>query len=150
VTITNRSAPPGPGTITLTFSANMRFVRPVRHFISALCTLAEFTEEETDSIALVTTEILNNSIEHGSRGPQDEIGVTLEVTPKLFRCIVVDAGRGGDGFARSALGRSKQMPDLEEPRGRGLFLIRTNMDELDVTWSPESGTRILVSKQRKT
>ncbi len=127
----------------------MRFVRPVRHFINALCALAEYTEDETDAISLVTTEILNNSIEHGSRGPQDEIGVTLEVTSERFRCTVTDTGRGGDGFARSALGRSKVMPALEEPRGRGLFIIQTNMDELDVSWTPEGGTRIAVSKSRK-
>ncbi|NJN14377.1 MAG: ATP-binding protein [Planctomycetes bacterium] len=139
----------GQGPVTLNFTANMRYVRAVRHFISALCALAHYEEDETESIALVTTEILNNSIEHGSNNPQDEIGVTLEVTPQLFRCVVVDAGRGGDKFARDALVRAQKMPDLEEPRGRGLFLIRTYMDDVDVTWSTEGGTCIRVSKARQ-
>jgi len=140
----------GSGKVMLSFSANMRFVRPVRHFISALCNLAGYEEEETESIALVTTEILNNSIEHGSRDPQDLIGVELLVTGDTFRFEVTDPGRGGPAFASGALDRAAQMPDLEQPRGRGLFLILRYMDELDVSYDPQQGTRLLVSKTRST
>ncbi|MHC4339514.1 MAG: ATP-binding protein [Planctomycetota bacterium] len=134
------------GQVTLSFSANMRFVRPIRHFIGALCTLADYAEEETESISLVTTEILNNSIEHGSNGPQDEIDVTLLVTRSRFRFEVVDPGRGGKGFASTALNRASHMPELDEPRGRGLFLVRSYMDELQVSYDPDSGTKLMVTK----
>ena len=140
----------GSGKVMLSFSANMRFVRPVRHFISALCNLAGYEEEETESIALVTTEILNNSIEHGSRDPLDLIGVELLVTGETFRFEVTDSGRGGPAFASGALDRAAQMPDLEQPRGRGLFLILRYMDELDVRYDPQQGTRLTVSKTRST
>ncbi|MHC5051972.1 MAG: serine/threonine-protein kinase, partial [Planctomycetota bacterium] len=39
----------GKGSVAISFSANLRYVRPVRHFISALCTLAEYDEDETES-----------------------------------------------------------------------------------------------------
>ena len=136
----------GKGTVALSFSANLRYVRPIRHFISALCALAEYDEDETESIALVTTEILNNSIEHGARTPEDEIDVTMTVTADLFRCEVLDPGKGGPTFASQALDRAGQMPDLEEPRGRGLFLIKNYMDELTVSYDPQRGTRLVVSK----
>jgi anti-sigma regulatory factor (Ser/Thr protein kinase) len=136
----------GKGVVSLSFSANLRYVRPIRHFVSALCALAKYSEDETESIALVTTEIINNSIEHGSRGPDDEIDVTMTVTPDLFRFEVVDPGKGGDAFAQAAVRRATQMPDLEEPRGRGLFLIRSYMDEMTVSWDPKGGTRLIVSK----
>jgi anti-sigma regulatory factor (Ser/Thr protein kinase) len=38
------------------------------------------------------------------------------------------------------------MPDLEEPRGRGLFLIRSYMDDFSVTWDAQRGTRLVVTK----
>jgi anti-sigma regulatory factor (Ser/Thr protein kinase) len=138
----------GSGKVVLSFSANMRFVRPVRHFISALCNLAGYEEEETESIALVATEILNNSIEHGSSGPQDLIGVELLVTRETFQFEVSDSGRGGPAFASGAIERASQMPDLEQSRGRGLFLIQRYMDELDVQYDPQQGTRLMVSKTR--
>ena len=130
----------------LSFSANLRYVRPIRHFISALCALAKYDEDETESIALVTTEILNNSIEHGAGGPEDEIDLTMTVTSDLFRCVVVDPGKGGAGFADAALKKAATMPDLEEPRGRGLFLIKNYMDEMSVSYDPDVGTRLVVSK----
>jgi len=136
----------GKGTVTLSFSANLRYVRAIRHFVSALCALAKYPEDETESIALVTTEILNNSIEHGARHPDDEIGVTMTITADRFHCEVTDPGRGGAGFAKAAIAKAAVMPDLEEPRGRGLFLIRSYMDELNVTWDAKNGTHVIVSK----
>ena len=135
--------------VTLSFSANMRFVRAVRHFIGALCTLADYDEEEADSIALVATEILNNSIEHGCNTPEDQVEVSLMVTPEIFRFQVLDAGKGGSAFADSAGEQSKHMPDLEEPRGRGLYLINNFMDELAVTYDPDRGTCFRVAKMRQ-
>jgi len=138
------------GTVTLSFNANMQYVRPVRHFISALCALAEYAEDETDSIALVVTEILNNSIEHGCRSVEDEVVVTMFVTQERFQFEVLDSGKGGSSFAATALDKAGQMPDLEEPRGRGLFLIKTYMDEMFVNYDPARGTRLRVSKTRET
>ncbi len=138
----------GEGVVALSFSANMQYVRPVRHFIHALCLLAEYEDSETQAIELVATEILNNSIEHGSSGPADEIAVLMRVTTAEFCFQVTDPGRGGAEFADSALSRADHMPEIEQPRGRGLFLIHQFMDELDVTWEPDRGTRTIVSKAR--
>ena len=140
----------GDGLVALSFSANMQYVRPVRHFIHALCMLAEYGTDESEEIQLVATEILNNCIEHGSSGPDDEIDVTLVISPEEFRFEVVDPGLGGPDFAEKALKRAEQMPDIEEPRGRGLFLIKRFMDSLDISWDAEAGTRTVVSKSRQS
>jgi anti-sigma regulatory factor (Ser/Thr protein kinase) len=147
--MSNLSLPDGEGAVCLSFSANMRFVRPVRHFISALCALANYDEDETESIALVATEILNNSIEHGANGPDEEIDVSLVVTSQQFRFEVIDPGRGGQVFADGALARASEMPDLEQPRGRGLFLIKNYMDEFQISYDARQGTRFVVSKARQ-
>ncbi len=139
----------GDGLVVLSFSANMQYVRPVRHFIHALCKLADYGDDESEEIQLVATEILNNSIEHGSAGPEDEIDVTMVVSAAEFRFEVVDPGRGGAGFAEKALAQADQMPDIEEPRGRGLFLIKRFMDHLDISWDADKGTRTIVSKTRQ-
>ncbi|MDH3592721.1 MAG: ATP-binding protein [Planctomycetota bacterium] len=138
----------GTGAVLLSFSASMRYVRPVRHFITALCSLSDYNEDETESIALVTTEILNNSIEHGARGPGEEIQVTMRVTSEVFHFECTDPGAGGEEFARKALEKAAAMPDLEEPRGRGLFLIRNYMDDFQVSYDPAMGTKLVCSKAR--
>jgi anti-sigma regulatory factor (Ser/Thr protein kinase) len=112
--------------------------------------LAEYSEDETEEIQLVATEILNNSIEHGSDGPDDEIGIIMRVTVAEFRFEVTDPGKGGSVFADAALERADRMPDLEAPRGRGLYLIKRFMDDLDVSWDPDQGTRTVVCKTRES
>lgn len=139
---------PEPGTIHLTFTSNLHYVRPIRHFVTALCNLAEYSEEETESIGLVATELLNNSIEHGCKNGSQEIRLRLLVEPKSFRAEVIDPGEGGRQFAEHALQMSQTLPPLEQPRGRGLYLIRSYMDEVDVSYAPDVGTRIYIRKAR--
>jgi anti-sigma regulatory factor (Ser/Thr protein kinase) len=134
--------------ISIAFTANFEFVRPLRHFLTSLCEVAKYDEEETEGLALVVTEILNNAIEHGCSGPSDEIQLSLTVEPKEFRFEVFDAGCGGQEFANGALELARKMPNLEEPRGRGLFLIQSYMDVFDVHYDSKSGTRVLISKSR--
>ena len=136
------------GGVALTFSASLQFVRPVRHFLESLCLIAKYSEEESQAVALVTTEILNNSIEHGATGPGDEIRLLLLVRPDYFRCEVRDPGRGGRQFAKQALDIAQRVPSLEDARGRGLYLIRKNMDNLEVSYDEATGTRVVVYKAR--
>ena len=135
--------------ISIAFTADFEFVRPLRHFLTSLCEVAEYDDEETESLALVVTEILNNAIEHGCSRSSDEIRLSLSVKPDAFRIEVSDAGCGGQEFADGALELAQQMPTLEEPRGRGLFLIRSYMDVFDVSYDGKSGTRVLISKSRE-
>jgi anti-sigma regulatory factor (Ser/Thr protein kinase) len=137
------------GGVELSFSATLEYVRPIRHFLEALCSAANYSEEESQAIALVTTEILNNSIEHGAHGPTDEIHLSVVVRDDLFRAEVRDPGRGGREFADTALQKSSRAPNLDASRGRGLFLIRKNMDKFEVYFDPRKGTRVVVFKARK-
>ncbi|MGH7161916.1 MAG: ATP-binding protein, partial [Planctomycetota bacterium] len=124
------------------------YVRPVRHLITALCAMAHYDEDETHAIELVATEILNNSIEHGARDRRDTICVTIVVRRDLFRIEVVDPGRGGESFARRAVQRAGERPGVQDLRGRGLFLIRSMMDDMQVTYDEGHGTKVTASKAR--
>ena len=75
--------------------------------------------------------------------------MTLLISASEFRFEVLDPGLGGAEFAEKALKRADQMPDIEEPRGRGLFLIKRFMDTMDISWDPDRGTRTIVSKTRQ-
>jgi anti-sigma regulatory factor (Ser/Thr protein kinase) len=136
------------GTVEVSFSADLSLVRAVRHLVQALCAMARYGEEETQTFALVATEILNNSIEHGSHGPSERIRMAIVTREDVFRLHVVDPGRGGAYFAGGAADRASKPPNLEDPRGRGLFLIRSFMDDLRVTFEPGKGTVVTVEKSR--
>ncbi len=134
--------------VTITLAANSLFVRPIRNFLRALTDYAEYEQQEADSLALVATELVNNSIEHGSHSSRDRVEITVLVTGEGYRLEVSDAGSGGQQFADRAQELAKKKPSLESPRGRGLFLVASIVDELMVHFDPDQGTRVTVSKIR--
>lgn len=86
-------------------------------------------------------EMLDNALRHGNRlDPKKKVFLLYKVTIDKFIISVVDQG---DGFDFT------QMPDPHLPEntikdnGRGLFLIRQYMDEVDFN---ENGNRIRVVK----
>jgi anti-sigma regulatory factor (Ser/Thr protein kinase) len=80
-------------------------------------------EEALEDAALVATEVVQNAIEHGSRHDGSEaVDVTLEVGSDLLVLTVCDPGTGRD--VGQFLARDVSVPpDIESPRGRGLYLI---------------------------
>ena len=84
----------GPGHVRISLSANPRFVRPLRLFIVSLCELMECDEEETDSIALIATEILHDMVEKCGEGGRIEVKLTF--TGETFRFEASD-GDGASG-----------------------------------------------------
>ncbi|MFQ5844611.1 MAG: ATP-binding protein, partial [Planctomycetota bacterium] len=135
--------------VRIRLTASYEYVRPIRNFLRALCEQAEYDEDETETLALVATELINNSIEHGSRSPRDRIELTALVREEVYRLQVRDAGGGGETFAREALEIARTQPALEAPRGRGLYLIRSSVDRMAVDFDPKRGTRVSVSKARR-
>ena len=76
-------------------------------------------------IVLCADEALINAVQHAADSP---IGVAAEVRGERLVLEVVD---GGSGFDPSDLG-DDPLPDLMGEHGRGLFLIRQLMDDLEI------------------
>lgn len=112
-----------PDALLLRLPTDLAFVRPFRKMLEGLLAAQGWTEESVEDAALVGTEIVQNAIEHGSRNDGTETveaRVTVEAEALLLE--VKDPGTGKD--PRVFLARNVTLPpDLEAPRGRGLFLI---------------------------
>jgi anti-sigma regulatory factor (Ser/Thr protein kinase) len=111
------------------------------------CCLAEgVDEEDLQGTALVLTELVNNAIEHGCRGPADAVEGWYLITPTEIRIEVTDPGEvlttddfsssDADGFA-------------ETGRGAGLFLVQALSDEVQVERASVGGTTVRVRKSRR-
>jgi len=73
-------------------------------------------------LRLLVTEAVKNSVQHAGVGPEDSIGLRIEVRPELVRIEVTDQGPGFEPDA--------SRPDEDEVSGWGLFLI----DHLSDRW----------------
>jgi two-component sensor histidine kinase len=92
-----------------------------------------------EDLMLLVTELVTNSVRHGSPGPAG-VGVVLGVTESSVRLEVTDAGRGFSPGSEE---------DLSDPSsGWGLYLV----DRLATSWGTEAageGTRVWLELARK-
>jgi PAS domain S-box-containing protein len=80
-----------------------------------------------DDVVLAIQEAMTNAVRHS--GAEDGLEVDVHIRGSDLAAIVRDHGRGCDtaDFDR------ERVPSLDEPGGRGLYLIARLMDELELT-----------------
>jgi serine/threonine-protein kinase RsbW len=108
--------------------------------------LAGFNEEEQDSLAIAVTEIGNNAIIHGNRNdPNKKVFVDISVNHNEVRVIIRDQGRG---FDPEKLSNPLDPENLLRESGRGVFIVRSLMDEVSYNFT-ENGTEATIVKRKK-
>jgi len=120
----------------------LNLMRSVRALLASTCEIHGVDEDATQEILLAVSEIVNNSIEHVKGRGEDgyhEVDFRFGIGAGSAVGTVLDEGTGGivqKDFEGTAT------PSLENDRGRGLFLIRAYVDELEVREIPGIGTEI--------
>ena len=107
---------------------------------------AGFPEDELGNISLAAREAAVNAVMHGNR--QDaakKIDLSLELTGNALIICVADQG---EGFDPDSLPDPLAPENILRGSGRGIFLIRTFMDELKFR-RLESGTELTMVKYKK-
>ena len=118
------SMPDGlPAPVCLEVPSDLAFVRPVRKMVEGLLYAQGWEEDDVDDASLIITEIVQNAVEHGSRADGKEtIFVRIRMEAMAVEMEVEDPGTGED--PQIALERDVEKPvPMDQPRGRGLFLI---------------------------
>src|SRR5438045_400582 len=89
-------------------------------------------KREMDALEFVASEMLSNAVDHGGGlGTMEEsdlpsrvrMQLVLTIAPDGWEMRVSDQG-GGDPASMSALIEDQELPDLEDERGRGFFLLK--------------------------
>jgi len=102
-------------------------------------------KSEIETLEFVASELLSNAVDHGGgERAMEESDLPGRVRMKLFvtvnaegwRMQVTDEG-GGDPKAIEPLISQTEMPDLEDERGRGFYLLTQMLDSLHVEKSPD-------------
>jgi len=104
---------------------------------------------ETDAIANSVVEAGTNAIQHGhhydARLPVDMI---FEVRGDRLCVRVHDVGPGFD--VAKVLSADPTSPEsILAPRGRGIFIMKSLMDEVEFVMSPGSGTTAVLTKYHR-
>ena len=106
---------------------------------------AGFPDDELSNISLAAREATVNAVMHGNRQQSGKrVDVTLEITPDALIIRVADQGAG---FDPDALPNPLAPKNILHCCGRGIFLIRAFVDELNFK-RLESGTELTLVKYK--
>jgi serine/threonine-protein kinase RsbW len=128
---------------TLTIPSDLRLLALARTFVEAVCQVAGFDEAATHAVVLATDEATNNVMRHAHQhNPQAQVQIQCHPCPDGLEVRILDEGEPFDLTAVPHL-------DPAELRvgGRGVFLMRTLMDELSCQPRGERGNTLRMVKR---
>lgn len=116
-------------TFALTLPSDLRMLSVARAFVEAVCQACELERAMVHALVLATGEAVTNIVRHAHRElPAAEMHVHLEVRPDGVVLCFRDQGQPFD------ITTVPQLPPGElRIGGRGVFLLRTLMDEVTCT-----------------
>ena len=108
---------------------------------------AGLDDEALHWVSVAVRESVTNAVRHGNAG---DAGKRVHIE---FTYLGADAGLAirvrdeGRGFDPDALPDPLAPENLLKPSGRGIFLIRSFMDELELRRVPEGGMEVIMVKR---
>jgi serine/threonine-protein kinase RsbW len=104
-----------------------------------------FSEDECYRIGMSVREGVINAFHYGNQEkPNKKIHLALDLTQEKMIIHVMDEGKG---FKLSDVPDPLAEENLLSTSGRGIFLMRTFMDEFDVVAGRTGGAEIIMSKK---
>jgi serine/threonine-protein kinase RsbW len=131
--------------VSLTLDSTIATVNVVENTALEFAQTAGFGPDIASHIAMVTGEAAANAVIHGNRyDPAKHVTATFEITPAALVITVADEG---DGLNPDALPDPLAPENLLRSSGRGVFLMRAFMDEVNFRQLTH-GTEIALIKYR--
>ena len=132
---------------SLAFPSQVEYIEQVEALTEKACAYAKFSEDEKDSMAIAVTEAANNAILHGNKKDQNKnVHFDITATADTVRVVIRDEG---DGFNPQKIENPLEPQNLLKESGRGVFIVRSLMDEVSFDFS-KGGTEITLVKTRKS
>lgn len=131
--------------LSLDMPAVHREVRVARNVVRSFARMEGLKDVEIEQLVLIVSELLANAIDHGGGSPamtehdlsgDPRMRLSLVIGEREWRLAVSDEGGGDPARVLGAL-KSAQLPDLEDERGRGLYLMRQMVDTMEVDRSAD-------------
>jgi serine/threonine-protein kinase RsbW len=128
--------------VTLTIPNDPRLMPLVRGFVETVCQVADLDQATTDAIVLATNEAASNAIRHAHRDcPEALVRIECRIGTACIEVCLLDEGEPFD---------LASVPNLDPAEvrvgGRGIFLMRALMDELDCQPRGKRGNAIRMVK----
>lgn len=132
-------------TVSLTLKSNFNSVEVAERFIHSVMDRFHLEDAETHRVEMAVRESVINAIQHGNNCDESKkVQLEISLAPTKLTIFVRDEGRGFDiGLIPNPLEEN----NILKTSGRGIFIIRSFMDEFSVRRLPNDGTEVMMVKR---
>ena len=132
-------------TFVLTIPSRLEEMHAVRALIGEAVKEYKLSDELAHWLELTISESMLNAIQHGnSCDPSKNATLKLSSNGDILEIIVEDQGKG---FALDTIADPTDAANLLKPGGRGMLIIRSFMDEVDLSRCEGGGSRLRMVKK---
>ena len=123
------------------------YLKDVDEFVEKRLKGTGLSESELADVAISVTEAVTNAIVHGNRSDEDKkVEVTLEIKDPDVVIWVKDQG---GGFDPGSVPSPVEKDNILRKVGRGIFILKSLMDDVDFKFRSEGGTLVKMVKHLK-
>jgi serine/threonine-protein kinase RsbW len=135
-----------PEIVSLRLPSRLELLGVLDRVATLLCERLEFDADVTTLVSMSVIEAGTNAIQHGHKRNPD---LPVDVAFRMFADrLEIDVHDTGPGFDPGIVNGDVTSPEnLLNARGRGIYIMRSCMDEVDFEFTP-SGTVCHLVKRR--
>ena len=129
-------------TVALTLPNAPEFVSVARLALSGVASRMGFNVDDIDDLKVAVSEACTNALKHGCVNKDGNYFVYYTIDGKKLIIEVCDSGKGIEV-------EKIKTPDFDHPKesGLGLYIIKTLMDEVEITNKENNGASIRMTKK---
>jgi serine/threonine-protein kinase RsbW len=135
--------------IRLELPSSFEWLELIQVLSDRIAALAGLDEDGTHWIGVAVRESVINAIKHGNKEDRLKV-VTLEFTlapRQRAEHLTVSVFDEGEGFDPEAIADPLAPENILKSSGRGIFFMRSFMDDVSIERRPEGGMAIRMSKK---
>ena len=131
--------------IEVSIGSALEYLDLVQMVTNCITDFMGFDEDAAHWIGMSVRESVTNAIQHGNKLDQSKkVDIRFEVAPEYLEISVKDQG---NGFRVDDLANPLDPEDLLKPSGRGIFYIRSFMDEVEFRPLSQGGMEVHMVKK---
>jgi len=134
-----------PRSFELTVPSTLEALDEVQRLVTEAAAAYHLSEDFAYWMELTICESMINAIRHGNKcDPTKKAHLKISLKGPQIEVIVEDQGHG---FNLSDLADPTETKNLLKPSGRGILIIRSFMDEVDISEAEGGGNRLRMVKR---
>ncbi|PKK92050.1 MAG: hypothetical protein CVV64_01140 [Candidatus Wallbacteria bacterium HGW-Wallbacteria-1] len=133
--------------ILLILPSSFEYIRVAIRAVESVALYLGLDQDTLNELVISVVEACNNSIEHGySCNPGGEVRLSIRFSGRSIEIHIRDRGRGFD------IGKVKEYNPMDQAelfnyRGRGIFMMRKFMDDIEFWRDDDGAMNVLMTKR---